>query len=149
MFDEAALMPKSFVNQAIARTLSVEQSKYWFNCNPEGPSHWFYIEWVLQASKKNALHLHFLMSDNPTMSQAMIKRAEAQFEGVFYERYIKGRWVVAQGLIYPMYEEIFAEPPEGEAAAGANAAQTQGQVPQDQIEAQPAEDEPSQNEGGA
>ena len=52
MFDEAALMPKSFVNQAIARTLSVEQSKYWFNCNPEGPSHWFYIEWVLQASKK-------------------------------------------------------------------------------------------------
>lgn len=32
--DEVALMPESFVNQAIARC-SVAGSKYWFNCNPE------------------------------------------------------------------------------------------------------------------
>lgn len=115
LLDEVALMPKSFVNQVLARTLSVEKAKYWFNCNPEGPSHWFYKEWVSQPEKKNALHIHFLMCDNPTLTESMIRQAEAQFEGVFYERYIKGRWVVAQGLIYPMYEEIFAEPPEGEA----------------------------------
>ncbi len=46
MFDEVALMPQSFVEQAIARTLSVKGSKLWFNCNPESPQHYFYTEWV-------------------------------------------------------------------------------------------------------
>lgn len=115
LLDEVALMPKSFVNQVLARTLSVEKAKYWFNCNPEGPSHWFYKEWVSQPEKKNALHIHFLMSDNPILTESMIRQAEAQFEGVFYQRYILGLWVVAEGLIYTMYEEALAEPPEGKA----------------------------------
>ena len=33
MFDEVALMPRSFVEQALARC-SVEEAKFWFNCNP-------------------------------------------------------------------------------------------------------------------
>ena len=41
MFDEVALMPQSFVEQAIARTLSEDNAKLWFNCNPENPAHWF------------------------------------------------------------------------------------------------------------
>lgn len=98
--DEVALMPQSFVNQAIARTLSVKDSLYWFNCNPEGPSHWFYREWIEQCEKKNAKYLHFLMSDNPTLSQKQLDEAEKCFSGVFYERYILGLWVVAEGLIY-------------------------------------------------
>ena len=44
-------MPQSFVNQAIARC-SVKGSKYWFNCNPEGPNHWFKIEWIDKAKEK-------------------------------------------------------------------------------------------------
>ena len=35
-FDEVALMPESFVNQATGRC-SVDDSKFWFNCNPDGP----------------------------------------------------------------------------------------------------------------
>lgn len=99
--DEVALMPRSFVEQAIARTLSVSGSKLWFNCNPEGPQHWFYKEWIKQAEKKKALHLHFLMKDNPTMDEEKIRNAESQFQGVFYDRYVKGLWVQAEGLVYP------------------------------------------------
>lgn len=99
--DEVALMPQSFVNQAITRTLSVENALYWFNCNPESPAHWFYTEWICNAEKKNALHLHFLMSDNPTLSQKQLEEAEKMFAGVFYQRYILGLWVAAEGLIYP------------------------------------------------
>lgn len=98
--DEVALMPQSFVNQAIARCLSVSQSLYWFNCNPESPAHWFYTEWICNAEKRKALHLHFLMSDNPTLTQEQLDEAERQFTGVFHDRYIKGLWVVAEGLIY-------------------------------------------------
>ena len=46
--DEVVLMPRSFVEQACARC-SVEGSRLWFSCNPEGPQHWFYKEWILQA----------------------------------------------------------------------------------------------------
>ena len=66
LLDEAALMPRSFVEQACARC-SVEGSKLWFNCNPEGPQHWFYREWILQAEARNALYLHFTMEDNPCL----------------------------------------------------------------------------------
>ena len=40
LFDEVALMPQSFVQQAMARC-SVKGSRFWFNCNPENPEHWF------------------------------------------------------------------------------------------------------------
>ena len=103
--DEVALMPRSFVEQAITRTLSVEASRYWFNCNPDSSEHWFFKEWVQKAEERNALHLHFLMSDNPTLSQKQLDEAERQFSGVFHDRYIKGLWVLAEGLVYPMFNK--------------------------------------------
>ena len=102
LFDEAALMPRSFVEQAMARC-SVTGSKFWFNCNPEGPGHWFYQNWVLQAKERNILHLHFTMEDNLSLAEAIRKRYEAMYTGVFYDRYIRGLWVVAEGLIYSCF----------------------------------------------
>ena len=112
--DEVALMTRSFVEQAVARC-SVEGSKYWFNCNPDSPEHWFYKEWVLKPVEKNALHLHFTMKDNPSLSEKMIKRYESLYSGVFYQRYILGLWVVAQGLVYSEFgeENITDEKPDG------------------------------------
>lgn len=110
--DEVALMPESFVNQAVARCLSVPDAKYWFNCNPESPAHWFYNDWILQAEQREALHVHFLMCDNPSLSERQLKEAEIQFSGVFYERYIQGLWTVAEGLVYPMYKDALCKAPE-------------------------------------
>ncbi len=101
LFDEVALMPESFVNQATARC-SVQGSKWWFSCNPQGPNHWFYTNWVLQKKEKNLLYVHFTMQDNPSLTKQMIQRYENMYTGVFYERYVKGLWVAAQGLVYPM-----------------------------------------------
>lgn len=111
--DEVALMVRSFVDQALARC-SVEGSRFWFNCNPAGPKHWFYEEWIQNASNKNALHLHFLMNDNPSLSERMLQRYESMYSGVFYDRYIRGLWVLAEGLVYPQFNEQthIAEPPE-------------------------------------
>jgi PBSX family phage terminase large subunit len=103
-FDEVALMPESFVNQATARC-SVSGSKFWFNCNPAGPYHWFKLEWLDQCEKKNALHLHFTMRDNLSLDEATIRRYESMYSGVFYKRFILGLWVLAEGLIYDMWDE--------------------------------------------
>ena len=106
LLDEVVLMPRSFVEQAVARC-SVDGSKLWFNCNPEGPLHWFYITWVLEAKKRNILHLHFTMDDNFSLSPAVKARYERLYSGVFYDRFIRGLWVVAEGLIYTAFNKDF------------------------------------------
>ena len=114
LFDEVALMPRSFVEQALARC-STEGARFWFNCNPEHPSHWFYSEWILKAQEKNALHLHFVMSDNPSLSAAVRERYEKLYTGVFRERFILGNWVAAHGAVYPMFRaerHVVSEIPE-------------------------------------
>ncbi|MGM8212624.1 PBSX family phage terminase large subunit [Virgibacillus sp. W0430] len=103
-FDEVALMPESFVNQATARC-SVEGSKLWFNCNPEGPYHWFKTEYLDQLEEKNMLHLHFTMDDNLSLSEKIKERYKRLYSGVFFQRYILGLWVLAEGIIYDMFNE--------------------------------------------
>ena len=104
LLDEVALMPRSFVEQALARC-SVTGSKFWFNCNPENPQHWFYNEWIKKSREKNCLYLHFLMSDNPSLSKDIRKRYESLYSGAFYERFVLGKWVAVQGLVYPFFNE--------------------------------------------
>ena len=112
LLDEAALMPESFVNQATGRC-SVDGSRLWFNCNPQFPSHWFKTEWIDKAAEKGLLYLHFTMEDNLSLSEKVKDRYRRMYSGVFFERYILGRWVIAEGLIYPMYLSAIEEPPEG------------------------------------
>lgn len=104
LLDEVALMPESFFNQALARC-SVDGARLWFSCNPDNPHHWFYINWIKKHKERNALYLHFEMTDNPSLSEKTLERYRTQYTGVFYDRYIRGLWVAADGLIYPMFGE--------------------------------------------
>ena len=115
LFDEVALQPRSFVEQALARC-SVDGSKMWFNCNPASPQHWFYKEWICDIEKRNAIRLHFQLEDNPSLSQHIIDRYKAMYTGVFYNRYILGEWCVAEGLVYDFDEENITDeaPSNGE-----------------------------------
>ncbi|NLV86259.1 MAG: PBSX family phage terminase large subunit [Clostridiales bacterium] len=114
LLDEVALMPRSFVEQACARC-SVSGSKLWFNCNPEGPEHWFYKEWVQKTKQRRALYLHFTLEDNPALSRKIIARYRKMYSGAFYRRFILGEWVAAQGRVYDFFDESFVRgAPEGE-----------------------------------
>ena len=113
LFDEAALMPRSFVEQASARC-SAAGSRLWFSCNPEGPQHWFYREWILKAEERGALYLHFTMADNPSLSPRVRARYERLYSGTFYRRFVLGEWTAAKGLIYDFFtpEEYCRSVPE-------------------------------------
>ena len=111
LLDEAALMPKSFAEQACARC-SEPGSKLWFNCNPEGPEHWLYKEWVRKAKEKNLLRLHFTMDDNPALSDEIRQRYENLYTGVFYRRFILGQWCMAEGLVYAFDPELHVGEPK-------------------------------------
>ena len=114
LLDEAALMPRSFVEQAVARC-SVAGSRLWFNCNPEGPQHWFYQEWILKAGERRALRLHFTMEDNPALPERIRERYRRNYSGAFYRRFVLGEWSTAEGLVYDFFdpERDAAEVPEG------------------------------------
>ena len=113
LMDEVALMPQSFVEQACARC-SVSGSRLWFNCNPAGPTHWFYRTWILEAEKRNCLRLHFTMEDNPSLSPQIRARYERLYTGVFYRRFILGQWVQAEGRVYDFFEPGMIRPvPQG------------------------------------
>jgi len=114
LLDEVVLMPRSFVEQACARC-SVEGAKFWFSCNPEGPEHWFFREWICRKKERNILYLHFTMGDNPSLSPRVRDRYEKMFQGNFYRRFVLGEWVAAQGLVYDFFrKEDCPTPPEGE-----------------------------------
>jgi PBSX family phage terminase large subunit len=113
LFDEVALMPRSFVEQALARC-SVSGSRFFFNCNPEYPSHWFYREWILEAGKRNCLRLHFTMEDNPSLTPQIRQRYQRLYTGVFYRRFILGQWAQAEGRVYDFFEpDMVGRVPEG------------------------------------
>ena len=113
--DEVALMPESFVNQATGRC-SVDGSKMWFNCNPESPQHWFKKGWIDEAKDKRLLYLHFTMDDNLSLSETVKDRYRRMYTGIFYDRFILGLWVLAEGLVYEFGEDNITDdaPQNGE-----------------------------------
>ncbi|MCC8091471.1 MAG: PBSX family phage terminase large subunit [Oscillospiraceae bacterium] len=113
LLDETVLMPRSFVEQVIARC-SVCGSRLWFSCNPDGPQHWFYHEWIQKCEARGALCLRFRLEDNPGLSPEMVARYKRMFSGVFFRRFVLGEWVAAKGLIYDFFDGRMVQPvPEG------------------------------------
>lgn len=106
--DEAALFPKSFIDQMIARC-SIDGWKVWMNCNPAGPHHFICEEYLSneELKRKKVYHLHFTMDDNLSISP---KRKEEYKKAwphgsLFYKRFILGLWVAADGLIYQQFAD--------------------------------------------
>ena len=115
LFDETALMPRSFVEQAVARC-SLPGSRLWFNCNPEYAGHWFKREWIDKAAEKRLFHLHFTLDDNPSLTKQVKERYRRLYSGAFYDRFILGKWSDVTGLVYPMFSarsHVCGELPEG------------------------------------
>lgn len=82
-------------------------------CNPESPNHWL-KEFI--DSDADIYKQHYSIFDNPFLPEEFIQNLCTEYEGtVYYKRYIEGEWSLAEGLIYPMYEEaICKEIPEQE-----------------------------------
>lgn len=104
--DEAALFPQNFIDQMIGRC-SVVGAKIWMNCNPGNPHNYIKAEFIDKATEKRVYHLHFMMSDNLTLSSSVRERYRRTWPvgSVFYKRFILGLWVAADGLIYQQFAD--------------------------------------------
>lgn len=95
----------------IESRLDKEYSKFDGACNPESPNHWF-KKW-LDNPKLDAYIQPYVIFDNPFLPKSFIDSLCDEYEGtVYYDRYILGKWALAEGLIYPQYIHALAEMPE-------------------------------------
>ena len=99
---------------------SEPDAKLFATTNPDSPDHWLMTNYIQRASEENLdfLRLKFLIDDNPYLAKDYIRSLKAEYTGVFYERFINGDWVAAEGVIYPEFannpDEFLCDKPEGE-----------------------------------
>ncbi|MFE1842407.1 PBSX family phage terminase large subunit [Streptomyces sp. NPDC059515] len=102
--DELTTLPKSFYDQLNARC-SVDGSKIYATTNPDNPNHWARKEYLLRPRETRLRSWHFVMDDNPGLSDAYKARTKASYRGLFYKRNVQGLWVMAEGAIYEAWDE--------------------------------------------
>lgn len=101
--DEITTWPEDFF-QMLKSRLDKKNSKFDGTCNPEGPYHWLKQDILDKQNELDVFHQHFTIDDNPFLSPEFVKQLKKEYSGVWYQRYIDGLWVLAEGLIYDMYE---------------------------------------------
>ncbi|MFE5852005.1 PBSX family phage terminase large subunit [Streptomyces sp. NPDC056500] len=102
--DEATTLPKAFFDQLTARC-SVPESKIFATTNPDNPAHWLRKKYLLRPRETRLRSWHFVMDDNPGLSEEYKARAKSSHQGLFYKRNVLGLWVQAEGAIYDAYNE--------------------------------------------
>jgi len=97
--DELTLWPESFFTMLLSR-LSVKDAKIFGTTNPDFPSHWLKVHYLDRAAYLGLFALHFDIDDNPNLDPSYVASLKREYTGVWYQRYILGLWVAAEGAIY-------------------------------------------------
>lgn len=101
--DELTLFPKDFFTMLLSR-LSATGAKLIATTNPDVPTHWLKKDYI-DNKKVDMLVLRFLIDDNTTLPADYIRDIKKEYTGVYYERFILGNWVAAEGVIYPQFAD--------------------------------------------
>ncbi len=110
--DELTKLPEDFFSMLTSR-LRFPGAKLIATTNPDAPGHWLKVNWIDRQDELDLLDVKFVIDDNTTLPDDYVANIKREYTGVFYDRFILGNWVLAEGLIYPMYSDAFGEPPAG------------------------------------
>ena len=100
--DEIATWPEAFF-QMLKSRLDEPGAKFDGTTNPESPYHW--LKAFLDTEELNLNHWHFRLDDNPFLDPDFVESLKQEYTGLWYKRYIEGLWVMAEGVIYDMWDE--------------------------------------------
>ena len=101
--DELTLWPASFFRMALTR-MSTEGAKLGGTTNPDAPRHWLKAEFMDREDELDLRSFHFTFADNPSLGPTYLDRMEKEFTGIWYKRFVKGLWVIAEGAIWDAYD---------------------------------------------
>ncbi len=105
--DEIAKWNKQ-VFEVLKSRMDKEYSCFDGACNPESPNHW--LKEFLDDPQLDAYIQKYIIDDNPYLPKKYVENLKQEYAGtVYYDRYILGEWALAEGLIYPMYQDAIVE----------------------------------------
>lgn len=99
--DEVTLFPESFFTMLLSR-LSAPNARLYATCNPDSPNHYIKTEYIDNESLDVKVW-DFLLNDNVFLSKEYLENIVKEYSGVHYSRYILGKWVRAEGVIYTKF----------------------------------------------
>jgi PBSX family phage terminase large subunit len=102
-FDEVTLYPESVFRMATSRT-SVSGAKMFGTMNPNSPVHWFKKEYIDRADQLDFARFNWSLDDVTFLDPDFVRALKTEYTGLFFERFIMGRWVMAEGAIYDMFD---------------------------------------------
>ncbi len=102
--DELTLFDEEFFIMLLSR-LSEPDAKLFATTNPDSPNHWLMTNYIKRGAMGDLdlLRIKFLIDDNPYLTKDYIKSLKNEYTGIFYERFINGDWVAAEGVVYPEF----------------------------------------------
>ncbi|MDD4688337.1 MAG: PBSX family phage terminase large subunit [Eubacteriales bacterium] len=114
--DEVSLFNEDFFTMLLSR-LSVEGAKLFATTNPDNPNHWLKKNYIDRADNLDMVVMTFLIDDNTFLKKDYIDNIKKEYTGVYYDRFILGRWKAAEGCVYPLFadnpqEYIIQKPPD-------------------------------------
>lgn len=104
LMDEVTIIPENFVKMLFSR-LSLPGSKFFGTTNPDSPFHWLKVDYIDKRDSLNLKVFSFKMEDNPSLTEEFKADLRKEYSGLWYERYIEGKWVVAEGAVYDFFDE--------------------------------------------
>jgi PBSX family phage terminase large subunit len=113
LIDEASLIPESFFKMLLSR-LSLTGSQLFCSTNPDSPYHWLKTDFIDRKDKLDLSVFSFSIHDNPSLSEKYIHDLSQEYQGLWYKRFIEGKWVMAEGAVYDFFNEkdhVIDEPP--------------------------------------
>ena len=106
--DELTLYGENFFTMMLSR-LSEPNAKLFATTNPDTPMHWLNKKYIERGHELNMLLMTFLIDDNTFLDPNYVEELKKEYVGVFYDRFIRGLWVVAEGLVYPRFSKAAAK----------------------------------------
>lgn len=101
--DEITLWPESFFTMLLSR-LSVPGARFIGTTNPDSPYHWLMRNYLRRANELDLKSWHFSLEDNPNLDPKYVEALKREYTGLWYKRYILGQWVLAEGIVYDMFD---------------------------------------------
>lgn len=115
---EVNLHHKDTIKEAFNRQLAAQVRRVYWDLNPINPSNWIYKDYIDRFPEMfpgSYNYEHFTIFDNVSIAPERIEEIKLQYVpgSIWYRRDIEGERCVAEGLVYPMYEEALEEPYTG------------------------------------
>jgi len=100
--DEITIIPESVFKMLISRC-AMRGAKIFGTTNPDSPYHWLKKDFLEDNSDVKAWR--FTLEDNPELTKEDKNYLKRQYKGLWYQRFIEGKWVQAEGSVYDYFDE--------------------------------------------